>query len=210
MSLSFIDVEVLMKSGRPQDRIHACLVMGVFLFPFLFSAAKLFPVVKNQHLLLCTLLICNSLAMEILPQAVCARYGMAVEAMFAPLERLLLWVFFPVAYLISKMLGKGHSVLLHRAELKTFVDFHGNEAGKGGDLTHDETTIIPGALELTEKTAKDAMTAIPKAFSLSLDGSLNLWVYFMSNMLVKNLLMVDPDEDVPIRGMMIRKIPRHA
>ncbi|KAK6914085.1 CNNM, transmembrane domain, partial [Dillenia turbinata] len=111
---------------------------------------------------------------SILPQAVCAPYGMAVGAMLAPLERLLLWVFFPVAYPISKfldwMLGKGHSVLLHRAELKTFVDFHGNEAGKGGDLTHDETTIIPGALELTEKTAKDAMTAIPKAFSLSLDG----------------------------------------
>ena len=25
------------------------------------------------------------------------------------------------------MLGKGHAVLLRRAELKTFVDFHGNE-----------------------------------------------------------------------------------
>lgn len=25
------------------------------------------------------------------------------------------------------MLGKGHSVLLRRAELKTFVNFHGNE-----------------------------------------------------------------------------------
>lgn len=25
------------------------------------------------------------------------------------------------------MLGKGHAALLRRAELKTFVDFHGNE-----------------------------------------------------------------------------------
>lgn len=25
------------------------------------------------------------------------------------------------------MLGKGHAILLRRAELKTFVDFHGNE-----------------------------------------------------------------------------------
>lgn len=25
------------------------------------------------------------------------------------------------------MLGKGHAVLLRRAELKTFVNFHGNE-----------------------------------------------------------------------------------
>lgn len=34
--------------------------------PFLcFNAAKILPVVKNQHLLLCTLLIGNSLAMEV-------------------------------------------------------------------------------------------------------------------------------------------------
>ncbi|MBA0836930.1 hypothetical protein Goarm_009119 [Gossypium armourianum] len=52
MSLGLVDLEVLIKSGRPQDRTHA---------------AKIFPVVKNQHLLLCTLLIGNSLAMEALP-----------------------------------------------------------------------------------------------------------------------------------------------
>ncbi|KAL0351873.1 UNVERIFIED_CONTAM: DUF21 domain-containing protein [Sesamum calycinum] len=138
----------------------------------------------------------------------------------------------PVAYPISKfldwMLGKGHAALLRRAELKTFVDFHGNEAGKGGDLTHDETTIIAGALELTEKTAKDAMTPIAKAFSLDLDGTLNLEtlnaimtmghsrvpVYYKNPnniiglILVKNLLAVDPDDSVPLRKMLIRKIPR--
>ncbi|CAK9185830.1 unnamed protein product, partial [Ilex paraguariensis] len=135
-------------------------------------------------------------------------------------------------------------------------------AGKGGDLTHDETTIIAGALELTEKTAKDAMTPISKAFSLDLDGTLTLWVYglfsfsvanyafcFMLQLfnlplflyscyhretlnaimtighsrvpvysgnptniigliLVKNLLTVDPEDAVPLRKMMIRKIPR--
>lgn len=48
------------------------------------------------------------------------------------------------------------------------------QAGKGGDLTHDETTIIAGALEMTAKTAKDAMTPIAKAFSIDLDGTLNL------------------------------------
>lgn len=216
--------------------------------------------VKNQHLLLCTLLIGNSLAMEslpifldklvppwaailisvtlilvfgeILPQAVCTRYGMTVGATLAPFVRLLLFVFFPIAYPISKildwMLGKGHAVLLRRAELKTFVDFHGNEAGKGGDLTHDETTIIGGALEMTEKTAKDAMTPISKAFSLDLDRTLNLEtlneimekghnrvpVYsgsptnIIGLILVKSILTVDPEAEVPIRKRVIRKIPR--
>ncbi|KAL1546736.1 DUF21 domain-containing protein [Salvia divinorum] len=245
MSLGLVDLEVISKSGRPQDRKHA---------------SKILPVVKNQHLLLCTLLIGNSLAMEslpifldklvppwaailvsvtlilmfgeILPQAICTRYGLTAGATAAPFVQLLLWVFFPIAYPISKildwMLGKGHAALLRRAELKTFVDFHGNEAGKGGDLTHDETTIIAGALELTAKTAKDAMTPIAKAFSIDLDGTLNLEtlnaimtmghsrvpVYYNNQnniiglILVKNLLAVDPDDSVPLRKMLIRKIPR--
>ncbi|KAL8545950.1 hypothetical protein ACS0TY_005896 [Phlomoides rotata] len=169
---------------------------------------------------------------EILPQAICTRYGLTVGATVAPFVQLLLWVFFPLAYPISKfldwMLGKGHAALLRRAELKTFVDFHGNEAGKGGDLTHDETTIIAGALEMTEKTAKDAMTPIAKAFSIDLDGTLNLEtlnaimtmghsrvpVYYKNPnniiglILVKNLLAVDPDDSVPLRKMLMRKIPR--
>ncbi|XP_044510641.1 DUF21 domain-containing protein At1g47330 isoform X2 [Mangifera indica] len=245
MSLGLVDLEVLIKSGLPQDSSHA---------------AKIFPVVKNQHLLLCTLLIGNSVAMEalpifldklvppwaailisvtlilmfgeIIPQAACTRYGLTVGATMAPMVRLLVWLFFPVSYPISKvldwMLGKGHAVLLRRAELKTFVNFHGNEAGKGGDLTHDETTIIAGALELTEKTAKDAMTPISKAFSLDLDATLNLDtlnavmamghsrvpVYFGSPtniiglILVKNLLTVDHRDGVSLRTMIIRKIPR--
>ncbi|CAI9786251.1 unnamed protein product [Fraxinus pennsylvanica] len=52
MSLSLVDLEVLAKSGTPKDKKYA---------------AKIMPVVKNQHLLLCTLLICNAAAMEALP-----------------------------------------------------------------------------------------------------------------------------------------------
>ncbi|XP_052487082.1 DUF21 domain-containing protein At1g47330 isoform X1 [Gossypium raimondii] len=245
MSLGLVDLEVLIKSGRPQDRTHA---------------AKIFPVVKNQHLLLCTLLIGNSLAMEtlpifldklvppwaailisvtlillfgeILPQAICTRYGLKVGAIMAPLVRVLLFLFFPISYPISKildwMLGKGHAALLRRAELKTFVDFHGNAAGKGGDLTHDETTIIAGALEMTEKTAKVAMTPISNAFSLDLDtildsetlnkvmavGHSRVPVYYgnptniIGLVLVKNLLTIDSEGPVPLRKMIIRKIPR--
>jgi len=40
-------------------------------------------------------------------------------------------------------------------------------------LTHEETTIIGGALELTEKTAKDAMTPISKVFSLDINAKLD-------------------------------------
>ncbi|XP_057839119.1 DUF21 domain-containing protein At2g14520 isoform X2 [Cryptomeria japonica] len=190
MSLSLVDLEVLRKSGKPQDRKYA---------------AKIMPVVKKQHLLLCTLLICNALAMEalpifldglvspwgailisvtlillfgeIIPQSVCSRYGLAVGATVAPVVRVLVWICFPIAWPISKLLdlllGEGHDALFRRAELKTLVNLHGNEAGKGGELTHDETTIIAGALELTEKTAEDAMTPISETFAIDVNAKLD-------------------------------------
>ncbi|OVA16959.1 CBS domain [Macleaya cordata] len=245
MSLSQVDLEVLVKAGQPQDRKNA---------------AKILPIVKNQHLLLCTLLIGNALAMEalpifldalvpawgailisvtlilafgeIIPQAVCSHYGLSVGAKMAVVVRLLLMVFFPISYPISKLLdwilGKGHFALLRRAELKTLVDMHGNEAGKGGELTHDETTIITGALDLTQKTAKDAMTPISETFSLDINSKLDVHtmglimrkghsrvpVYsgsptnIVGLILVKNLIFCHPEDEIPIRNATIRKIPR--
>ncbi|XP_068636154.1 DUF21 domain-containing protein At2g14520-like [Aristolochia californica] len=245
MSLSRVDLEVLAKAGRPLDRKNA---------------AKILPVVKKQHLLLCTLLIGNSLAMEalpifldallpawgailisvtliltfgeIIPQAVCSRYGLKVGAKLVVFVRLILVLFFPIAYPISKLLdwllGKGHFALLRRAELKTLVDMHGNEAGKGGELTHDETTIISGALDLTQKTVRDAMTPISETFALNINSKLDMNtleliiakghsrvpVYsenpknIVGLILVKNLITCRPEDETPIRCATIRKIPR--
>lgn len=245
MSLSLVDLEVLAKSGTPKDRIYA---------------AKILPVVKNQHLLLCTLLICNAAAMEalpifldglvtawgailisvtlillfgeIIPQSVCSRYGLAIGATVAPVVRVLVWICFPVAFPISKLLdfllGHRHVALFRRAELKTLVDLHGNEAGKGGELTHDETTIIAGALELSEKTAGDAMTPISETFSIDINAKLNrnlmgmilekghsrVPVYYEERtniiglVLVKNLLTIHPEDEVPVKNVTIRRIPR--
>lgn len=41
--------------------------------------------------------------LKILPQAICTRYGLTVGATMAPFVRLLLWLFFPIAYPISKV-----------------------------------------------------------------------------------------------------------
>ncbi|KAJ6369452.1 hypothetical protein OIU76_027807 [Salix suchowensis] len=88
-----VDLEILIKAGQPQERKNA---------------EKILPIVKNQHLLLCTLLIGNALAMEalpifidallpawgailisvtlilafgeIIPQALCSRYGLSIGA----------------------------------------------------------------------------------------------------------------------------------
>lgn len=245
MSMSLVDLEVLAKSGTPKDRKHA---------------AKILPVVKKQHLLLCTLLICNAAAMEalpifldglvtawgailisvtlillfgeIIPQSVCSRHGLAIGATVAPFVRVLVWVCYPVAFPISKLLdfllGHGHVALFRRAELKTLVDLHGNEAGKGGELTHDETTIIAGALELSEKTASDAMTPISDTFAIDINARLNrdlmnlilekghsrVPVYYeqptniIGVILAKNLLTIHPEDEVTVKSVTIRRIPR--
>ncbi|KAK9071086.1 hypothetical protein SSX86_009654 [Deinandra increscens subsp. villosa] len=247
MSLSLVDLEVLAKSGTPTDRKYA---------------EKILPVVKRQHLLLCTLLICNAAAMEalpifldslvtawgailisvtlillfgeIIPQSVCTRHGLAIGATVSPFVRVLVCVCFPVAYPISKLLdyllGREHVALFRRAELKTLVNFHGNEAGKGGELTHDETTIIAGALELTEKTASDAMTPISETFTIDINAKLDrdlmniilekghsrIPVYYeqptniIGLILVKNLLTIHADEEVPVKNVTIRRIPKVA
>lgn len=80
MSLSLVDLEVLAKAGTPKDKLNAGIVaIHTVSFPgsvvLLINssvarthhAERILPVVKNQHLLLCTLLIGNSLAMEALP-----------------------------------------------------------------------------------------------------------------------------------------------
>ncbi|GMN34230.1 hypothetical protein TIFTF001_004576 [Ficus carica] len=266
MSLSLVDLEVLAKSGTNKDRLHAgalgscltLLALGWYDAPC--PRRKILPVVRKQHLLLCTLLICNAAAMEalpifldslvtawvailisvtlillfgeIIPQAVCSRYGLAVGAAVAPFVRVLVCICFPVAYPISKLLdyllGEGHDALFRRAELKTLVDFHGNEAGKGGELSRDETMIIAGALELTEKTASDAMTPISETFAVDINAKLDrklmkvilekghsrVPVYheqprnIIGLVLVKNLLTIHPDNEVPVKRVAIRKIPR--
>ncbi|KAJ7013293.1 DUF21 domain-containing protein [Populus alba x Populus x berolinensis] len=172
------------------------------------------------------------LDVQIIPQSVCTRYGLAIGATVTPFVRVLVWICFPVAYPISKLLdfllGHGHVALFRRAELKTLVDFHGNEAGKGGELTHDETTIIAGALELSEKTASDAMTPISETFAIDINAKLDrelmslilekghsrVPVYYEQStniiglILAKNLLTIHPEDKVPVKNVTIRRIPR--
>ena len=43
-------------------------------------------------------------------------------------------------------------------------------------MLHHETTIISGALDLTQKTAKNAMTPIAETFSLDINLKLDMYV----------------------------------
>ncbi|XP_004241153.1 DUF21 domain-containing protein At4g14240-like isoform X1 [Solanum lycopersicum] len=244
MSLGIVELEILQQSGTPAEKKQAAVIL---------------PVVQKQHQLLVTLLLCNAAAMEalplyldkmfnqyvavilsvtfvlafgeVIPQAICTRYGLAVGANFVWLVRVLMVICYPIAFPIGKMLDcvlGHHEVLFRRAQLKALVSIHSQEAGKGGELTHDETTIISGALDLTEKTAEEAMTPIESTFSLDVNSKLD-WeamgkiiarghsrvpVYsgspknIIGLLLVKSLLTVRPETETPVSAVSIRRIPR--
>ncbi|KAI3948238.1 hypothetical protein MKX01_014837 [Papaver californicum] len=228
MSLGLVDPQILQSSGTPSEKKQAAAIL---------------PVVQNQHQLLAlplyldrvfnpflaiVLSVTFVLAFgEVIPQAICTRYGLAVGANFVCLVRILMIVCYPIAYPIGKILdlvlGHNNEGLFRRAQLKALVSIHSKEACKGGELTHDETTIISDALDLTEKTAEEAMTPIESTFSLDVNSKLN-WeeigkilarghsrvpVYSGNQKNIIGLLLVlRPEEETPVSTVPIRRIPR--
>ncbi|KAF7134734.1 hypothetical protein RHSIM_Rhsim08G0089700 [Rhododendron simsii] len=215
MSMSLFDLEVLAKSGTPKDSLHA---------------SKILPVLRQQHLLLCTLLVSNAAAMEALP--------IFLDNLVPDLGAILISVTLILLFgeselsvlshqLLDLLLGNEHEPLYRRAELKTLVDLHSFEAGKGGDLSHDEISIIGGALELTEKTARDAMTPLFETFAIDINAKLDrdllnlimekgysrVPLYYeqpkniIGLVLVKNLLTINPADEIPVKDSTIRWIP---
>jgi len=243
MSLGLMDIEVLQRSGTATEKRQAAAIL---------------PVVQKQHQLLVTLLLSNAVAMEalpifldrmfnewvavilsvtfvlafgeVMPQAICSRFGLAVGANMVWLVKILMWICFPVAYpvglILDYLLGHDDSALFRRSQLKALVSIHGKEAG--GYLTHDETTIISGALDLTLKTVEEAMTPIESAFSVDINSKLD-WeamgkilarghsrvpVYtgsphnIVGLLLVKSLLTVRAEDNTPVSSVSIRRMPR--
>ncbi|MBA0628951.1 hypothetical protein Godav_023580, partial [Gossypium davidsonii] len=149
------------------------------------------------------------------------------EALLCVTLRCNAWAHAYTTLVLDWVLGHNEA-LFRRAQLKALVSIHSQEAGKGGELTHDETTIISGALDLTEKTAEEAMTPIESTFSLDVNSKLD-WeamgkilarghsrvpVYsgnpknIIGLLLVKSLLTVRPETETPVSAVSIRRIPR--
>lgn len=103
---------------------------------------------------------------EVIPQAVCSKYGLVIgSAMSVPVKALMIItspVSWPIAKFLDWMLGGEHGSLFRRKQLKALVTLHSKDEGFGGRLTADEIQIITGALDLTRKTAYYAMTPLDK------------------------------------------------
>lgn len=120
---------------------------------------------------------------QVIPQSLCARWGLAIGARCARFVFLLMIVLSPIAWPIAKLLdhllGEEHGTMYRRGELKTFVGLHKKNLINNGEglednsLNDDEVTIISSVLELSDKPISDLMTPVEKLYSLSADTILD-------------------------------------
>ncbi|KAI8803827.1 hypothetical protein BJ742DRAFT_827581 [Cladochytrium replicatum] len=244
LSLDETTLKVLKRSGTPAEKKWA---------------EQLEPIRKDTHLLLVTLLLANTVINEtlpvlmhtvhldgyqavlmstalivvfgeIIPQALFARYGLAMGAFFAWPVRVLIWiewiVAYPVAKLLDWILGHKQGVLYRRSELKELVALHGED--QSGPLTTEEVSIMKAVLDLRDKTVGQIMTDLNDVFMLNLDTRLDHKTMqtlihaghsrvpicdkeqknIIGVVLVKQLVIYDPDDAVPVRDLKIRRLPR--
>eukprot|EP00897_Mesotaenium_endlicherianum_P004401 jgi/Mesen1/398/ME000010S_10859 len=230
MSMSPVDLEVLKRSGTPIQKKQA---------------AKIFPVVQRQHQLLAlpifldkmvnpVLAVILSVTLvlafgEVIPQAVCTRYGLAIGASCVWVVRFLMyacWIIsWPISQLLDFLLGHNEAIF-KRGQLKALISIHNAEEGHGGELSHDETTIISGALDLTTKILARGHSRVP-VFDENPKNIIGVLLVRIPAVLspsqapplssalaaargarpVKSLLTVKPEDETPVSAVSIRRIP---
>jgi len=113
---------------------------------------------------------------EITPQSICGRHGLWVGAHSIPIIWFFLILLLPLSWPISKVLDTVLGVELgkayNRQELKSLINMH--TAQKHGDLTQAETTVLAGALDLSQKRVAEIMTPIGEVFALDIEKRIDL------------------------------------
>lgn len=168
---------------------------------------------------------------EIIPQSVCSRHALEIGAYMINVVKLLRIIFYPVAapiaYLLDLMLGQELGTIYDRAGLKGLIDVHAR--GKYGVLTDHETSIMKETLDFGLKTVKDALTKAEDVYMLDVETKLDrktvlemlrrghsripLYEGNRDNvvclLLLKQLILVDVDDEVPIRALVNNKKRAH-
>ncbi|KAH9817697.1 hypothetical protein DFH28DRAFT_962728 [Melampsora americana] len=175
---------------------------------------------------------------EIIPQSVCSTYGLQIGAACAKPVQLLVYLLYPIcwpiAWLLTKILGPHSGVIYRRAELKELVNLHASQGHHGGDLNQDVVTIVGAAIDLQERVVRDSMTALDHCFMLNVDTQLDyetllavlesghsrIPVYeetadrhgstrrkILGALLTKQLILIDPEDGVPLRDFPLNPLP---
>ncbi|WFD33552.1 cell agglutination protein Mam3 [Malassezia cuniculi] len=244
MGLDMVNLQVLSSSGTEEERKNANTVLRLLERGrhWVLVVLLLGNVIVNETLPiflsefgsgLSAVIISTVLIVifgEIVPQSICARYGLLIGAKCAPLVHVAMIIMAPIAYPTAKLLdyclGEEHGTTYRKAELKTFVSLH-QQIGTE-QLNEDEVTIIRAVLELNDKTLKDVMTPIEDVFTLPSDHILdqdaveelvklgysrvpihapNRPDAILGMLLVKRLIQYDPEDSWPVSRFTLTPLP---
>ncbi|KAK0400373.1 hypothetical protein QR680_003466 [Steinernema hermaphroditum] len=233
MSLTPMELELVQKSGSQKEQKYAATIL---------------PIRRKGNLLLCSLLLGNVIVNsaisilfgdltsgflalfissagivifgEIVPQSICVKKGLAVGAYTIGVTKFFIFLTFPVAWPISKLLDcllGDEYVAYDRKRLMELIKL--NTVNQDGQLA-EEFKIAVGAMELYDKVGKDVMTRIEDVFMLPNNTILNaktvaeivrtgytrIPVYMTGDkncitdiLFVKDLALLDPDDNFTVK-----------
>ncbi len=163
---------------------------------------------------------------EIIPQAICSRYGLLIGAYSIWLTYFFMVLTFPLSFPISLILnlilGKEIGAVYNRDQLLELL----HVTQKDTELEDCELNIISGALRYKEKTVKDVMTKFQDVFCVDVDSLLDFRTIKMiydsgfsripiyeqdkSNIVgilyLRDLTFIDPEDCTPVRQVFIQII----
>lgn len=243
MSLDTTGLDIVMRSNNRTQADAARIIKPVraqgnlLLVTLLFSntiATELLPLVLEAlvpggYFSLIVSVVTIMLFGEIIPQAICSRHPLLIGSYMIGFVRVLRAILYPlaapIAFVLDSFLGEELGTIYNREELKGLIDVHRNKAV----LTYDETTILQGALEFSQKHVDQIMTPAANVFRLDIDSVLDrdtllnvlrsghsripLYEHTPNNivclLLVKQLILVNPEDHIPIRSLISKKKRNH-
>lgn len=217
--------------------------------PKLAQAAKIiYPVRLHGNLLLCTLLLGNvtvnsSLSIisaklfsglvglfvstgvitvfgEIVPQAICCRYGLQIGRVTVPIVKVFLVLFYPIckplAWVLDVLLGHEIGTTYTSSEMAKLIEMHVQR----GDFHSAVGAAMTGALRYHQCKVYEVMTPLVNVFMLSADerlgfdvvakifktGYSRIPVYEVNKsnivglLFVKDLIFLDPEDEIPVKN----------
>ena len=160
---------------------------------------------------------------EIVPQAICSRYGLFIGANTIWLTYLFMFLTLPLSLPISLILdcilGKEIGSVYNRDQLLELLHVTQNQT----DIADYEMGIISGALQLKNKTVSDVMTKLEHVYCIDIEAMLDfktmkdiydsgfsripIYEGEQSNIVgvlyLRDLTFIDPDDCTPVRRVCI-------
>lgn len=233
MSLDPVTLKIIEKSGSKRQKKYAKIIYRVRRFGnYLLCTLLLGNVLVNSTftILLDSVIgsgiyavIGSTLAIvifgEIVPQAICSRYGLMIGAYTIWLTYIFMALTFPLALPISLILnlilGKEIGAVYNRQQLLELL----NVTRQDAEIDDTELGILSGALKFKDKTVGQIMTKYEHVFCVDIDSILDfrtikqiydsgfsripIYEEDKNNVVgilhVRDLTFIDPEDCIPVR-----------